>query len=95
MLSLDERLNKAEEMIKKPSFRENKGLGNEVGYYVFDYPASQELYVRERIEYMKNKNKKSGDDFEIVVFDLYNIIIDILKKKDTLKNATNSRRKRI
>ena len=45
MLSLDERLNKAEEMIKKPSFRENKGLGNEVGYYVFDYPASQELYV--------------------------------------------------
>ena len=26
MMSLDERLNKAEEMIQKPSFRENKGL---------------------------------------------------------------------
>lgn len=27
MMSLDERLDKAEEMIQKPSFRENKGLG--------------------------------------------------------------------
>ena len=34
MMSLDERLDKAEEMIQKPSFRENKGLGNEVGYYI-------------------------------------------------------------
>ena len=30
MMSLDERLDKAEEMIQKSSFRENKGLGNEV-----------------------------------------------------------------
>ena len=49
MMSLDERLDKAEEMIQKPSFRENKGLGNEVGYYIFDYPAENELYIRERI----------------------------------------------
>ena len=38
MMSIDERLDKAEEMIQKPSFRENKGLGNEVGYYIFDTP---------------------------------------------------------
>lgn len=44
-MSLDERLDKAEEMIQKPSFRENKGLGNEVGYYIFDYPAEKELYT--------------------------------------------------
>ena len=54
-MSLDERLDKAEEMIQKPSFRENKGLGNEVGYYIFDYPAEKELYIRERIEYIKKK----------------------------------------
>ena len=53
MSTLAERLDKAEEMIQKPSFRENKGLGNEVGYYVFDYPAEDELYVRERIDYIK------------------------------------------
>lgn len=57
MMSLDERLDKAEEMVQKPSFRENKGLGNEVGYYIFDYPAEKELYIRERIEYIRKKVK--------------------------------------
>ncbi len=87
MLSLDERLNKVEEMIQKPSFRENKGLGNEVGYYIFDYPAERELYVRERIEYIKKKCVNSTDDFKIVVFDLYNIVIDILKQKGYLEKC--------
>lgn len=45
-MTLEERLDKAERIIKKPSFRQNKGLGNEVGYYIFDYPAENELLVR-------------------------------------------------
>ena len=43
MASLEERLDLAERMIRMPSFRQNKGLGNEVGYYVFDYPAEKNL----------------------------------------------------
>lgn len=54
-MTLEERLNKAEAMIQKPSFRQNKGLGNEIGYYIFDYPAEQELFVRERVEYIRKK----------------------------------------
>ncbi len=81
MASLEERLDTAERMIKAESFRQNKGLGNEVGYYVFDYPAEKELIVRERIEYMKAKNSKGTDGFELVVFDLYDIIIDILEEE--------------
>ena len=50
MADIEHRLNAVEEIIKKPSFRENKGLSNEVGYYVFDYPADQELAVRDRIK---------------------------------------------
>lgn len=87
MMTLDERLDKAEEMIKKPSFRENKGLGNEVGYYIFDYPAEQEMYVRERIEYIKRKNENNTDDYKIVVFDLYDIVIDILNKKGYMEKC--------
>lgn len=84
MDALAQKFDKAEEMIQKPSFRENKGLGNEVGYYIFDYDADRELYVRERIEYIKKKNESSNDDFKVVVFDLYEIIIDILNKKGYL-----------
>ena len=87
MLTLDQRLDKAEEMIQKPSFRENKGLGNEVGYYVFDYPAEEEMLVRERVEYIRQKNENSIDGFKVVVYDLYEIIIGILKDKGYLEKC--------
>lgn len=87
MMTLDERFDKAEEMIQKPYFRENKGLGNEVGYFIFEYPAKDELKVRERVEYIRKKNEKSPDGFRVVVFDLYDIVIDILIQKGYLEKC--------
>ena len=94
MDALAQKFDKAEEMIQRPSFRENKGLGNEVGYYIFDYDADRELYVRERIEYIKKKNESSNDDFKVVVFDLYEIIIDILNKKGYLEKCLNLKKQK-
>lgn len=94
MKTLEERFDLAEEMIQKPSFRENKGLGNEVGYYIFDYPAERELYVRERIDYMIQKNAKSSDDYRIVEFDLYELIINILKNKGYLEKCYEFEKKK-
>lgn len=94
MMSLEERLNKAEALMKKPSFRQNKGLGNEVGYYIFDYPAEQELFVRERVEYIRKKNEQSGDEYRVVVFDLYDIIIEILKDKGYLEKCYDFEKKK-
>jgi len=79
---LESRLNKLEDKIKQPNFRQNKGLGNEVGYYVFDYPANQELLVRERVRYLEAKYE--NQDFKIVVFDLYDIMMDLLIKEGFL-----------
>ena len=73
-----------EAAIQKTSFRKGTGRANEVNYWVFDYPAEKELEVRERIEYMKSKNNRGCDDFQLVVFDLYEIIIDFLEKKHYL-----------
>lgn len=85
MGTLEEKLDIVEQLIKEKSFRENKGLGNEVGYYVFDYPPDKEMIVRERIDYMKQKNSKGLFDFELVVFDLYDIIIDLLEEEGFLE----------
>ncbi|MBP7221716.1 MAG: DUF1788 domain-containing protein [Sedimentibacter sp.] len=85
MRNLESRLNELEEKIKQPNFRKNKGLGNEVGYYVFDYPAEQELIVRERVRYLESKYEKNVHDFKIVVFDLYDIIIDLLIQEGFLE----------
>lgn len=94
MASLQERLDLAEGLIKKESFRQNKGLGNEVGYYVFDYPAEQELIVREWIAYMKARNAKGNEGFELVVCDLYDMIIDILEEEGFLEQCYRFEEKR-
>ena len=87
MSYLNDRLDLAEKRIKEPKFRENRGLGNEVGYYIFDYPAEEELVVRERINYIQKRNENSGDEYKIVIFDLYDIMIEILENKKYLEKC--------
>ena len=50
--------------------------------YVFDYPANQELLVRERVRYLEAKYE--NQDFKLVVFDLYDIMMDLLIKEGFL-----------
>ena len=94
MTTLEERLDAVEQLIKRPEFRENKGLGNEVGYYVFDYPAQQELLIRERVQYMKSKNSKGTDGFELLVFDLYDILVDLLEAEGFLEQCVQFEKKK-
>ena len=84
---IDVRLNQIENIIKKDSFRQNKGLGNEVGYYIFDYEPQYEIRVREHIEHLKTRINKSSYPFKLIEFDLYNIIIEILKEKGYLEKS--------
>jgi len=86
-MTLEQRLDMVEEKIKKPSFRQNKGLGNEVGYYIFDYPAEKEMMVRERIDFIKKKYEKAPDGFQVVVYDLYDIIINTLEEKGYIEKC--------
>lgn len=93
MSLLNERLNRLEEEIQKPSFRQNKGLSNEVGYYIFDYPAERELEVRKRVEYIKNKSEVSTDEYKIKVFDLYDVMTEILESKVRLEKCFDIEKK--
>ena len=94
MSYLDDRLDLAEKKIKEPKFRENRGLGNEVGYYIFDYPAEEELDVRERINYIQKRNEDSSDEYKIIIFDLYDIMIKILEDKKYLDKCYSIEQKK-
>ena len=87
MYTLEERLDQAEAKIRKPSFRQNKGLGNEVGYYIFDYAPEHEMKVRERVKYIEQKYSTEMEGFKVVVFDLYDIMIGILEEKGYLEKC--------
>ena len=45
MKALQTRLDLILERIESPKFLKNDGLGNEIGFWVFDYPAKYELLV--------------------------------------------------
>ena len=94
MTDLSERLDKMEIAIKRPSFRQSLGRANEVNYWIFDYPPERELEVRERIAYMKRKNRTEIDGFELVVYDLYDMIIDFLESKNFLEKCFEFEKKR-
>lgn len=84
MKSIYERLDEILPIISAPHFRENKGLGNEVGFYIFDYSPKDEMIVRERIPFIKSK-AQSSYNINIVEIDLYEAIIEILESKGYLK----------
>lgn len=85
MKTIYQRLDAIIPKIADKSFRENKGLGNEIGYYIFDYEPKYELLVREHIEFIKQKINDENSDIAIKEFDLYAIMLEILDEKGYLK----------
>ncbi len=86
MKTIEERLDILEEKMRAESFRTNKGLGNEVGYYVFDYEPFQELVVRKRIQELQNTNTELKFGYELLVFDLYELILQMLEEEGVLED---------
>jgi hypothetical protein len=80
-------LDNLEERIKNPQFRKNERQGNEVGYYIFHYDPEDELTVRKTIISLSDKINKGNYDFSVTVFDLYEILIVLLKEKGLLESC--------
>jgi hypothetical protein len=80
-------LGKIESEIGKTSFLNSKGLGNEVSYYVFDYDPKDEILVREYIDKLVKKDKEFGDGYKLKVYDVYNLMIDLLESEGYLEDC--------
>ncbi len=89
---LDNRFNKLETKLVSSDFRTSKGKANEVNYHIFDYSAKDELEIRERINYLLQKYN-SGYDFELKLFDLYDIVIQMLENKNFITKCDNLEKK--
>ncbi|MGG0236537.1 DUF1788 domain-containing protein [Bacillus tropicus] len=93
MRRINERLDEILPKITDTSFRENKGLGNEIGFYIFDYDPKYEMLVREHIVYMQER-LKDDSSVQIREFDLYELMLEILGEKGYLqKNIVMEQKK--
>ena len=94
MKTIYQRLDEIIPKITDKSFRENMGLGNEMGYYIFDYEPKYELLVRDHIEFIKQKISDEYSDINIKEFDLYEIILEIMDKKGYLQKNIEMEKKK-
>ena len=94
MKTIYQRLDEIIPKITDKSFRENKGLGNEISYYIFDYEPKYELLVRDHIEFIKQKISDEYSDINIKEFDLYEIILEIMDKKGYLQKNIEMEKKK-
>ena len=86
-MEFNERLDKIWERISDEDFLANRGVANEVRYYVFDYEPCDELIIRDKVAALKKQNNVDADGFQIVEYDLYEIIIGILEEKGYLEKC--------
>ena len=80
-MEFEEKLEAIWERISSRDFLENKGVANEVRYYIFDYEACDELIVRQKIRSLLAKNDPEADGFQIVEYDIFNLMLSILDQR--------------
>lgn len=89
---LHERLDEIQPKIESEDFLKNQGLGNEIGFYVFDYPPESELTVREHLEYMTERLNKRGRNFKSI--NLFEAIIELLDSRKLTERAFKVQKER-
>lgn len=81
MRDISVRLEELNEKLADPKLLSNKGLGNEVGFYIFDYEPEDELIVRNAIPYIKKHIQSQDNTVKIQEFDLYDIVIEFFHQR--------------
>ncbi|MGO2011082.1 DUF1788 domain-containing protein [Pseudoalteromonas sp.] len=89
---LHERLDEIQPKIESEDFLKNQGLGNEIGFYVFDYPPEAELTVREHLEYMTERLDKRERNFKSI--NLFEAIIELLDSRKLTERAFKVQKER-
>nr|WP_317359426.1 DUF1788 domain-containing protein [uncultured Tyzzerella sp.] len=86
MSDLNKRLEDLESRMYKDEFIKGKGLSNEIRHFVFDYESEIELEMREIINQFIIKNNSINKN-KIAIFDIYDIIINMLDEKGFLNKC--------
>jgi hypothetical protein len=83
-LKFKERLNKILDRLVSDDLLNNSGLGNEIGFYIFDYPPEHEPEMREHIEFLLRQIPKRRPNIRLAHVNLFDLIIQHLQQRNLL-----------
>ena len=84
---LEERLNQIIPKITSDGFLRGTGIGNEVAFYIFDYPADEEVRLREYLEFLSGHLAKKHPDLRVKHVNLFEMVIESLETRDFLEKS--------
>jgi hypothetical protein len=91
--TFEDRLNQIIPKLTSADFLNNQGLGNEIGFWIFDYPPEREIEMREFLnETIKPALLKKQPAIKTVVVDLFDLIIGVLEDRNILDKAIEMQR---
>lgn len=76
------RLNTILEKVTSQEFLESRGLGNEIGFWIFDYNPEDEMQVREHISFLTDTLAKKHPHLKIVHINLLQTLKDYLDSRN-------------
>jgi hypothetical protein len=84
---LTDRLNQILPKITSDAFLSGKGLGNEIAFYIFDYPPEAERRIREHITFLLDHIPKQKPGLRVVHINLLDFVIEHLHQRKLLNKA--------
>ena len=75
---LTERLNAILPKITSADFLSGQGIGNEIPFYLFDYPAEDELRIRKHLAFLEEKIPLLAPDLKFIHVNLFDFLIDYI-----------------
>jgi len=85
--TLPNRLNQILPKITSEDFQSSEGIGNEIACYIFDYPAEDELRVREHLQMMTKRLASHYSSLKVLHLDLLDVCLAYLKKRNLFDRA--------
>jgi hypothetical protein len=92
--ALQERLNQIADRLQDKDVLSGAGLGNEIGFYIFDYPPEDELEVRQHVQFVMDLLAKKRADLKIAHINLFELVVAVLKERNLLDRALKLQREK-
>ena len=90
---LNERLNQILPRLTSSDLLTNQGLGNEIGFWIFDYPPEEEMVVRGFLQdVVLPALSKQQPPIRVAAVNLFDLVIGLLEERKLLDKAIEMQR---
>jgi hypothetical protein len=91
---LHDRLNKILPRVVSDEFLSGSGIGNEIAFYIFDYPPEDELTVRDYLRTLLDHIPRQKPGLRVKHVNLFDLVLDHLKGRNLLDKAIQMQREK-